>query len=52
MYERLERLYNSGRLTEAALATAVDRGWITEDQRKKITGEATEEAAEAEGTEV
>lgn len=39
MFERLNRLYKAGRLTAEALAAAVARGWITEDQRKQITGE-------------
>ncbi len=51
MFERLNRLYKAGRLTEEALATAVTRGWITEDQRKQITGENTD-GQEAGGTEV
>lgn len=50
MFERLNRLYKAGRLTEEALTTAVARGWITEDQRKQITGENTDgqEAGSAE----
>lgn len=36
MYSRLKRLYHAGRLTDEALQTAVERGWITEDERKEI----------------
>lgn len=46
MFERLKRLYNEGRLTVDGLENAVARGWITEDQKKQITGEDTEQPAE------
>lgn len=36
MYERLKALYRAGRLTDAQLADAVKRGWITEEQRVEI----------------
>lgn len=39
MYNRLKRLYNAGRLTQAQLRKAVDNGWITEDEYKEIIGE-------------
>ena len=36
MYERLKRLYQEGRASEAMLKNAVKRGWITdEDHRLK-----------------
>ena len=51
MFDRLNRLYKAGRLTAEGLANAVARGWITEDQRRQITGEA-ESGQEADSTEV
>ncbi len=36
MYSRLKRLYLEDRLTDESLLTAVERGWITDDERKKI----------------
>lgn len=40
MFERLKRLYMSGRLTAAALRAAVDpNGWINAEQFEEITGE-------------
>lgn len=36
MYERLKRLYNEGRCTEAMLERAVKFGWITEEQKDEI----------------
>lgn len=36
MFERLNRLYNEGRLTEEGLSNAVIRGWITEQQKQAI----------------
>nr|DAF46227.1 MAG TPA: hypothetical protein [Caudovirales sp. ctaix4] len=36
MYSRLKRLYHAGRLTDEALATAVTREWITEDEKQEI----------------
>lgn len=40
MFERLKRLYHDGRLSADGLTAAVARGWITEEQRQEITGEA------------
>lgn len=37
MFETLKRLYMEGKLTEQGLANAVIKGWITEEQFKKIT---------------
>lgn len=36
MYKRLKRLYLAGRLTDAALQTAVKRGWITGEEMQEI----------------
>lgn len=36
MRERLERLYRTGRLTDAGLARAVSLGWLTEAQAADI----------------
>lgn len=39
MYERLKRLYLADRLTDAALQTAVKRGWITDEEKEEIIKE-------------
>lgn len=36
MYKRLKRLYHAGRLTDEALQNAVERGWITLEQKQEI----------------
>ena len=36
MFERLKRLYVTGKLTAAGLANAVIKGWITEVQKQEI----------------
>lgn len=36
MYSRLKRLYHAGRLTDEALAIAVTRGWITDEEKQEI----------------
>ena len=36
MYERLKRLYVTGKLTADGLANAVIKGWITEAQKQEI----------------
>ena len=36
MYDYLERLWVQGRLSEAQLQAAVDKGWITEEQQQTI----------------
>lgn len=43
MFNRLKRLYNQGRLTEAALERAVTLGWITEEEKQEIIDGAAEE---------
>ena len=39
-FNRLTRLYSAKRITKAGLKTAVERGWITEEEYQQITGEA------------
>lgn len=36
MFETLQRLYNEGKLTIENLTTAVNRLWITEEQKQEI----------------
>lgn len=36
MYERLKRLYQEDRATEAMLKNAVKRGWITDEEMQEI----------------
>ena len=36
MYERLKRLYQKDRATEAMLKNAVKRGWITDEEMQEI----------------
>lgn len=36
MYERLKRLYDEGRITEASLKNAVKKKWITEKEMEEI----------------
>ena len=36
MYERLETLYNEGRLNESGLANAVTKLWITQEEYDQI----------------
>lgn len=36
MFNRLKKLYASGKLSENGLSNAVTKGWITEDQKKQI----------------
>lgn len=36
MYNRLKRLYLAGQLSDAGLANAVKRGWITQEQMDEI----------------
>lgn len=36
MFETLQRLYNEGKLTIENLTTAVNRAWITEEQKQEI----------------
>lgn len=39
MYERLKMLYQKGMLTDVMLERAVQKGWITEDQKNEIISE-------------
>lgn len=36
MYERLKRLYQEGRASEAMLKNAVKREWITDEEMQEI----------------
>jgi hypothetical protein len=36
MYNTLLRLYTTGKLSDAGLQNAVDKGWITADQMEEI----------------
>ena len=36
MFERLKRLYNEGKIDEAAIRNAVTKGWLTEEQAEEI----------------
>ena len=38
MYNRLKRLYGTGRITQAQLRKAVDNGWITTEEYVEIVG--------------
>lgn len=42
LYNRLKKLFNSGRLTEKELDNAVTKDWITEEEKVEIiTGKGT-----------
>lgn len=45
MYERLKRLYQEGRASEAMLKNAVKRGWITDEQMQEIIASKKEPEA-------
>lgn len=36
MYETLLRLWKEGKLTEQGLENAVEKGWVTEEQKQEI----------------
>ena len=36
MYNRLKRLYDTGRITQAQLRKAVENGWITTEEYETI----------------
>ena len=36
MFERLKRLYSEGKIDESGLQAAVDKGWITAEQKQEI----------------
>lgn len=36
MFERLKFLYEQGKLNETALDSAVNKNWITEEQKQEI----------------
>ena len=53
MYERLKRLYQEGRASEAMLKNAVKRGWITDEEMQITPVEGhTSHARKAVGTSV
>ena len=39
MFDRLKRLYETNKITLAGLQNAVEKGWISAEQYKEITGE-------------
>ena len=41
MYERVKRLYLSGRLSDTGLDNAVEKGWITDGQKTDIRKSAS-----------
>lgn len=43
MYNNLLRLYKLGRLSDAALTNAVNKGWITEEQKQTIMASRNQE---------
>nr|WP_325300270.1 XkdX family protein [uncultured Dysosmobacter sp.] len=43
MFNRLKRLYCEGRLTDDALQTAVERGWITDEEKQEIVAAKKDE---------
>lgn len=36
MFENIKRLYNEGKLSDDGLIKAIDKGWITEEERDLI----------------
>lgn len=42
MFERLRRLYREGKIDESGLESAVEKGWITEEQKNQIMSENQE----------
>lgn len=40
MYDTIKRLYESGKMSEAGVRAAVEKGWLTREQYAEITGEA------------
>lgn len=38
MFDRLKRLYEQGKITEAGLQSAVTKGWITQEEYEYIIG--------------
>lgn len=39
MFNRLKKLYDEGRITEAGLQNAVEKGWITQEEYESIITE-------------
>lgn len=46
MFERLRRLYREGRINEAGIWNAVEKGWITKEQAEQILSENNKEGSE------
>lgn len=46
MYERLKALYESGQLSLDGLNKAVEKGWITEEQKQSIVDNGVESPIE------
>ena len=42
-FERLRRLYREGRIDEHGLDAAIEKGWITEEQKERIVRENVNE---------
>lgn len=38
MFETIQRLYQSGKLTQAGVEAAATKGWITQEQAQEIVG--------------
>ena len=51
MYERLKRLYQEGRASEAMLKNAVKRGWITDEEMQEIIASKKEPEVPVSATE-
>ncbi|MBR1647938.1 MAG: XkdX family protein [Selenomonadaceae bacterium] len=43
MFERLKRLYDEGKIYEAAIRNAVEKGWLTEEQANEILNPSDEQ---------
>ena len=46
MFERLKRLYDTGKLDEAGIQNAVLKGWITAEQAQEIISPTVEESSD------
>lgn len=42
MFNRIKQYYSSGKWSKTAVKKAVERGWITAEEYKEITGEGYE----------
>lgn len=48
MYERIKRLYNTGKLSIDGVRNAVTKGWITEAECAEILGGNSNESVQSE----